>query len=146
LPQGSRNPRPPDPVVASVAAACGIDVAIVDFDDDKGDIVPRNIFIGELEQLVLLGLLQLGEEAYALPLREILADLAGRKISRGGLYRTLDRLEGKGYVTWELEEQAPDRGGHPRRRFRVTRAGVGALRASRQALLRLWDGLEGVLR
>ena len=108
--------------------------------------MPRNIFIGEFEQLVLLGLLQLGEEAYALPLRDKLGGLAGRNVSRGALYRTLDRLEEKKLVTWALEPKAPDRGGHPRRRFRVTRPGIEALRASRQALLQLWDGLEEVLR
>ena len=108
--------------------------------------MPQNIFIGEFEQLVLLGLLQLGEGAYALPLRDKLGDLAGRNVSRGALYRTLDRLEEKKLVTWAIEAKAPDRGGHPRRRFRVTRPGIEALRASRQALLQLWDGLEEMLR
>ena len=108
--------------------------------------MPSNMILGEFEQLVLLGLLRLGDDAYALPLREQLSDLAGRSVSRGALYRTLDRLTAKGLVDWELEEDVPRRGGHPRRRFTVTPRGVTALRASRQALLRLWSGLEQVLR
>jgi DNA-binding PadR family transcriptional regulator len=108
--------------------------------------VPSNVFIGELEQLVLLTLLRLGERGYALPLREDLSRVAGRSLSRGALYRTLERLETKGFVNWELEEDIPDRGGHPRRRYRVTTQGVAALRASRKALLHLWSGLEQVLR
>jgi PadR family transcriptional regulator PadR len=108
--------------------------------------MPTNVFIGEFEQMVLLGLLQLGDEAYALALRDKLGQLAGRNVSRGALYRTLDRLEEKGYVTWEIEEKQPDRGGHPRRRFSVSRAGMDALRASRRALLELWSGLEEDLR
>jgi PadR family transcriptional regulator PadR len=108
--------------------------------------MPTNVFIGEFEQLVLLTLLQLDDHGYALPLRERLSEVAGRKVSRGALYRTLDRLEHKGYLEWELEDSTPVRGGHPRRRFTVTRQGVAALRASRETLLRLWDGLEEVLR
>ena len=107
--------------------------------------MPTSVFIGEFEQFVLLGLLQLGDEAHALALREKLGTLARRQVSRGALYRTLDRLEAKGYLRWSLEENAPDRGGHPRRRFRVTPAGVRALRGSRRTLLRLWKGLEEVL-
>ncbi len=108
--------------------------------------MPTNVFIGEFEQLVLLTLLQLEDNAYALPLREGLNEVAGRKVSRGALYRTLDRLEQKGFIGWELEDDTPVRGGHPRRRFTVTRQGITALRDSREALMELWDGLEQVLR
>jgi PadR family transcriptional regulator PadR len=107
--------------------------------------MPTSVFIGEFEQLVLLTLLQLEDNGYALPLRERLNEVAGRSVSRGALYRTLDRLEQKGYLDWVLEEDAPVRGGHPRRRFTVTRQGIAALRASRDTLLGLWDGLERVL-
>ena len=107
--------------------------------------MPTNVFIGELEQLVLLTLLHLGDEGYALALRERLSTLAGRRLSRGALYRTLDRLEEKALIDWTLEEDVPERGGHPRRRFRVTKYGIAALQTSRNALLGLWKGLEGVL-
>jgi DNA-binding PadR family transcriptional regulator len=66
-------------------------------------------------------------------------------VSRGALYRTLERLEQKGYVAWELEKGIQSRGGHARRCYRVTEPGIAALRASRNALLDLWDGLEKVL-
>jgi DNA-binding PadR family transcriptional regulator len=108
--------------------------------------MPRNIFVGEFEQLILLTLLRLGEGAYALPLRDELSRVANRPISRGALYRTLDRLDQKAYVAWELEDGVPNRGGHPRRRFRVTPRGIEALRASRQTLLHLWQGLEEALQ
>jgi DNA-binding PadR family transcriptional regulator len=61
------------------------------------------------------------------------------------LYKTLERLEVKGFVEWEVEEATPDRGGHPRRLFTVTREGVAALRDSRDALFSLWKGLDTVL-
>jgi DNA-binding PadR family transcriptional regulator len=107
--------------------------------------MPTNVIIGEFEQLVLLGLLRLGDTAYALPLRKELSRLAQRSISRGALYRTLDRLEQKGLLEWELEREIPKRGGHPRRRFRVTRRGLLTLAASRKVLLEMWSGLEKTL-
>ena len=55
------------------------------------------------------------------------------------------KLEQKGYVTWQLEENGPERGGHVRRRFRVTDAGIDSLRAARRTLLELWHGLDEVL-
>lgn len=103
-------------------------------------------YLSEFEQMVLLGLLRLGPQAYAVGVRQELRRLAGRRVTRGALYRTLDRLESKGYLEWQLEESAiPERGGHPMRCFQVTEAGIEALRQSRRTLLRLWDGLEAVL-
>ena len=91
-------------------------------------------------------LLRLGDESYALKLRAELSTIANRNISRGALYRTLDRLEEKGMVEWELEEtDIPERGGKPRRRFAVSKTGIAALRESRDTLLRLWSGLAEVL-
>ena len=107
--------------------------------------MPTTFFLGEFEQLVLLTLLQLGDEGYALPLRRELSRVAGRSVSRGALYRTLERLERKKYLAWETEEDVPKRGGHPRRRFSVTPEGISALRASRTALMELWSGMQEVL-
>lgn len=100
--------------------------------------------IGEFEQMVLLAVLQTSDEAYAPQIREVLRERAGRSVSRGALYRTFDRLATKGWLTWEVEGGAPipERGGAPMRRFRTTAEGRRALRQSRQALLRLWDGIE----
>jgi DNA-binding PadR family transcriptional regulator len=100
---------------------------------------------GEFEQMVLLAILRRGDEAYALALVEELERTAGRTVSRGALYRTLDRLEEKGWVRWTLESTTPDRGGHRRRRFRATADAVAALQASKSALHRLWDGLDPIL-
>jgi DNA-binding PadR family transcriptional regulator len=107
--------------------------------------VPTNLVIGEFEQIVMLALLHLGEQGYVVELRARLGELAGREISRGALYRTLDRLEEKGWVSWDVETEPPERGGHARRRFRVSERGIAVLRASRATLQQLWRGLEEVL-
>lgn len=102
--------------------------------------------LGEFEQLVLLAVLQLGAEAHAAPVREAIEEGARRRVTRGALYATLDRLTAKGFLDWEVEESTPARGGIPRRRFRVTTEGLTALRASYNALRTLSRGLERVLR
>lgn len=102
-------------------------------------------FPGELEQMVLLATLRLKDQAFALAIIKELDAEAGRRVSRGALYKTLDRLESKGFVAWTTEDATPERGGHPRRLFRVTPEGVEVLRTSRDALMRLWDGLDPVL-
>lgn len=107
--------------------------------------MPTNIIIGEFEQLVLLTLLRLQPNAYALTLRNELIRLTNRSVSRGALYKTLDRLEQKELLAWDIEMEVPKRGGHPRRRFRVTPHGIEALQASRRILLELWSGLEKTL-
>ncbi|MGD2068488.1 MAG: helix-turn-helix transcriptional regulator [Gemmatimonadota bacterium] len=108
--------------------------------------MPTPVFLGDFEQLVLLTLLRLGDDATALDLRARIEDLADRSVSRGALYRTLDRMEDKGWVAWSVDEaDVPERGGRPRRRFRVTDPGIEVLRDSRRTLRELWTGLEGVL-
>jgi len=108
--------------------------------------VPTSIFLGEFEQFVLLSILHLDNDADVLSLRRQLEAAAGRSISRGALYRTLDRLEEKGWARWTLDEaEQPERGGHPRRRFAVTSRGRAVLRASRETLLGLWNGVEAWL-
>src|SRR6185436_18549413 len=100
------------------------------------------IYLGELEQIVLLAVLRLGDEAYAVPILEQIAAQTGRQIARGALYTALERLETKGCLRSRVGEPLPERGGRARRYFTVTPAAVRALKASRQTLMRLWNGLE----
>ena len=102
--------------------------------------------IGEFELLVLLSILRRSDGAYANRVREDLEENAGRKVTRGALYRTIDRLTDKGLLEWDLEpSDTPDRGGHPMRRLKVTRAGLIAVRKARDVLVTFFDGVGPVL-
>lgn len=107
--------------------------------------MPDTTSLGEFEQLVLLAILRLGEEAFAPGLRLAIEDAAARRVSRGALYSTLDRLEAKRYLEWHPDPNPSVRGGVPRRRFVVTSAGLKALRRSVAAVATLSRGLEGKL-
>ena len=102
--------------------------------------------IGELEHIVLLAVLRLGEDAYGVPIRREIERRTGRSLTVGALYRTLDRLEAKGYVTSWFGDPTPERGGRSRRYFKMRPLGIRALRASRDALTAMWDGVELVSR
>lgn len=102
--------------------------------------------LGDLEQVVLLAVLRLGEDAHAMRIREELAQEAGRPLSRGALYRTLERLVEKGRLEWSVGESSPERGGLPRRHFALTAEGIDALSAARRTLLHMWEGVEHVLK
>src|SRR5688500_8745637 len=104
-----------------------------------------DIYLGEFEQIVLLAIVRLGDEAYAIPVREEIAARTGRSVARGALYTALDRLEAKGCLTSTMSEPLAARGGRSRRYYAVTPAGLSALRASRAALLKLWNGIASML-
>lgn len=99
-------------------------------------------YLGEFEHLLLLTILRLGLEAYGLDIARELEERAGRRVSRGALYTSLDRLEDKGLLRWKPGAGTPEREGLPRRRYAVTPAGVAALRESRETLKRMWRGVE----
>ncbi len=101
----------------------------------------RQGWIGELEHMLLLSIVRLGEDAYAPDIGRTLGERAGRHISRGALYSTLDRLEKKGYLAWSIEAATSERAGNRRRRFALTSEGLSALRASHDAIRHLADGL-----
>ncbi|HKB14219.1 MAG TPA: helix-turn-helix transcriptional regulator [Vicinamibacterales bacterium] len=103
-------------------------------------------YLGEFEQLLLLAVLRLGAEAYALDVARELDVRAGRSVSRGALYTSLDRLEDKGLLRWKAEAGSAARSGLPRRLYTVTPAGLTALRASRDVLRRMWRGVEHLLK
>lgn len=102
-------------------------------------------FLGEFEQMVLLSIMRLGDEAYGLAIRDELEHVAGRAPSSGALYTTLDRMEKKGLLTSSAGEGTQERGGRPRRYVQVTPEGQALLAQSRHTLMALWDGLEGAL-
>jgi len=96
--------------------------------------------LGEVEQLVMLAVLRLGEEGYAVPIRDVIKTETGIDLSRGTIYVTLERLERKGYVTSWFSDPQAIRGGKARRVFRMKPAGLKAVRASKRAVDRLCSG------
>jgi DNA-binding PadR family transcriptional regulator len=101
-------------------------------------------FLGEFEHVVLATALRL-EAGYGAQLVRELEERTGRQVQGGALYATLDRLERKGYLISRMGDPDLARGGRPKRFVEVTPEGIRALSEHREALLRVWEGLESTL-
>jgi len=98
--------------------------------------------LGSFEQLLLLALLRLGEDAYGVPIRDEIEERTGRVISPGAIYTALDRLETRGLVRSRLGDPTPERGGKRRRHYRLTAKGSTALADAHTGLAEMTRGLE----
>lgn len=99
--------------------------------------------LGELEELVLLAVAILQEEAYGNAIATDLKERVGRKVSIGSLQTVLKRLEQKGHLTSAFGEATRVRGGKRKKIYTLTNFGRQALEAKRSERQRLWDALGG---
>ena len=98
--------------------------------------------LGEFEQIVLLAVLRLGENAYGVPIRQEILECTDRMPTPGALYTVLERLQGKGMVTSRMGEATAERGGKPKRYFEVTKDGIAAVTRAQRAYQKLLKGLK----
>jgi DNA-binding PadR family transcriptional regulator len=98
--------------------------------------------LGELEQIVLLAVLRVGEGAYGVPVHEEIVQLAQRDLTLGTVYKTLSRLEEKGFVRSYEGDPTPQRGGRRTRCFSVTPVGRKSLESTFATLRRMAGGLD----
>lgn len=99
--------------------------------------------IGEFEHLVLLSILRLGRHAYSIAILEEIRSRTGRAVLRPAVYVALRRLEEKGLVRSRLDDASDLRGGRARKYYRVEAEGLEMIREARNALVSMWEGLEG---
>ena len=96
-------------------------------------------FLGEFEELVLLTIAVLGDEAYGVAIKENIEERTSRNISIGALHSTITRLEEKGFVESWLGGATHERGGRRKRFFHVTQVGKQALNSVKSLRDDLWN-------
>lgn len=94
--------------------------------------------VGEFEEVILLLVGILGDEAYAYKIGEEFKSQTGRTISVGAVHSTLTRLDEKGLLTSQMGEPSADRGGRRKRIYSLTAYGKRVLKESRDFRLSLW--------
>jgi PadR family transcriptional regulator, regulatory protein PadR len=101
--------------------------------------------LGDFEQLILLGVLRLGPDAYGAAIRQEIHARSARDVSINAVYTTLERLESKGLLRSWTGDPTPQRGGRRRKFYALKPAGTAALQQAYRAFTAMADGLEGRL-
>src|SRR5580698_10943356 len=101
-------------------------------------------YLGELELMLLLAVIHLGDDAYGVPISRELERYRGRGVAVGSIYAALERLEMKGLVASSLGDSTPERGGKAKRFFRITDEGLRQVHETRRVLTKLWHSLPNL--
>jgi DNA-binding PadR family transcriptional regulator len=97
--------------------------------------------LGEFEEIVMLTVGVLYDEAYGVSIKQEIKDRLNRKVSVGAMQSALRRLEEKGYLSSRQGETSGKRGGRPKLYFRITALGQRALEHTRESRNSLWDAI-----
>lgn len=93
------------------------------------------------EQIFLIAIWWLKDEAYGVKIRDKIAEMTGRTFTFGTLYNTLDNLVKKGYVTSQAVQILNQAGGNKRVYYTITKPGIEALREARELQETIWKGI-----
>lgn len=96
-------------------------------------------YLGEFEELVLLTIATLGEEAYGVSIQQDIEKRCKRSISIGALHSTITRLEEKGFLKSWLGGATQARGGRSKRYYEITVAGKKSVAESKSLRDELWN-------
>lgn len=98
----------------------------------------KGTHLGEFEELVLLSVGALYDEAYGVAIKTHVREEANRKVSLSTVHAALNRLEQKGFLRSRFGEATKVRGGKRKRYFTLTAAGAAALQEAHQLRNRIW--------
>ncbi len=99
----------------------------------------KGTHLGEFEELILLIVGVLFPDAYGLSIRRAVMEQSNRSAAIGAVHSALSRLEGKGFLTSELDDATNKRGGRRKKLFTITQAGRAAIAYNRELRNTLWD-------
>jgi DNA-binding PadR family transcriptional regulator len=104
----------------------------------------RRNYLGQFEFMTLVAMLRLEDEAYGVAIAREIEAASGREVALASLYLTLGRLEANGLIQARRGEPTPERGGRAKTYFKVTAKGSSEVRATRRALMKLWNGVPAL--
>ena len=104
-------------------------------------LVMRKTFLGEFEEIVLLTVAVLDDDAYGVTITQEIEKKTGRSVGFNTVHTTLQRLEKKGFLSSRMGGATAERGGRRKRFFRLTAAGGAALKEVKNIRTRLWEAL-----
>ena len=99
--------------------------------------------LGEFEEVVLLLVGILGDQAYAFKIAEEFEEQTGRSVSIGAVHSSLSRMSDKGFLTSSMGQPTASRGGRRKRIYEITAYGQQVLREARDLRMSLWQQFPG---
>ena len=100
--------------------------------------------IGEFEEVVMLTVAILYEDAYGVSIKKEIENRLDRKVSVGALQSALRRLEDKDYLVSQDKDATQERAGRPKRYYKITTLGKQAMEYSKETRNSLWDAIPSV--
>ena len=100
--------------------------------------------LGEFQEIVLLVILVLDENAYGVSIQEEIEKRTNRQLSRGALHTALTRLSDKGFITSSYGGATKKRGGRRKRFYQVTNLGKQAIQEARRIREELWSLIPNI--
>jgi DNA-binding PadR family transcriptional regulator len=97
--------------------------------------------ITRLEEIILLAIWRLGDNAYGVTIHKEVSQLTGKTYTMGSLYFSLAQLHRKKYIQKTVSDPTPERGGRSKVFYSLTPSGAGSLQAVRELEESLWDGV-----
>ena len=101
----------------------------------------KGTYLGEFEEVVLLAVAILAEDAYGAAITSELEQQTGRSVNLGAVHSALARLEEKGLLSSRLGGATAARGGRSKRLFTITVAGSKALEHIHEIRNRMWNAI-----
>jgi DNA-binding PadR family transcriptional regulator len=99
----------------------------------------KRTYLGEFEELVLLTIAVLGDQAYGVSITQEIEEQTGRIVDFSSVHTTLKRLEEKGFLHSTMGGATAERGGRRKRFFSITAAGLRALQEIQEIRSRMWS-------
>lgn len=100
--------------------------------------------LGEFEEVVMLTVAILYDNAYGVSIKKEIESRLSRKVSVGALQSALKRLEDKGYLASVDKEATQERAGRPKRFFQITALGKRAMEHTKETRNALWDAIPSI--
>jgi DNA-binding PadR family transcriptional regulator len=110
----------------------------------KGIFGMEKVYLNDFEELVLIAVARLGDDAYGVKIRRTIEEVGERFISIGAVYSTLERLEEKGLVSSWQGKPTAERGGRAKRFFRVEDVGLRAIAETHRVRRKMVEGVLGL--
>lgn len=102
------------------------------------------IFLSRIEEILLLAIWKLKDEAYGISIREQVAKDTGIEWLSGAIYAPLSRLRKNGYVTTVEAQGSAELGGRPRIYYRLSKSGMEKLVAIQEVNQNMWTGVPNL--